>query len=235
MILFRYKRLNCAREIIGPKAASVLARISNQNLSDLAFMSARVLDIQGMEVNVSRCGYTGEDGFEISVRHEDAARLSTIILQEPEVELAGLGARDSLRLEAGLCLYGHDLNESISPVEGSLTWTIGARRRTEGGFLGADKIIPQIKGGVEKRRVGFIVEGAPAREGAQILNTDGQQIGVITSGCPSPILKQNVAMGYIKSGHHKIGTEVLVKVRNKAQKARVTKMPFVPQNYYRGA
>jgi aminomethyltransferase len=198
-------------------------------------MSAQVMDVQGMQVNVSRCGYTGEDGFEISVSHEDVVKLSTLFLQEPEVELAGLGARDSLRLEAGLCLYGHDLNEDISPVQGSLTWTIGARRRTEGGFLGSEKILPQIKGGVDKRRVGFIVEGAPAREGAQILNADGQVIGTITSGCPSPILKKNVAMGYIQTGFHKIGTEVLVKVRNKTQKATVTKMPFVPHNYYRGA
>ena len=220
---------------VGPKSVDVLARISGQDLSGLGFMSAQVMDVQGMQVNVSRCGYTGEDGVEISVSHHDVARLSTLLLQEPEVELAGLGARDSLRLEAGLCLYGHDLSEEISPVQGSLTWTIGARRRAEGGFLGSDKILPQIKGGVDKRRVGFIVEGAPAREGAQILNADGQEIGTITSGCPSPILKKNVAMGYIQTGFHKLGTQVLVKVRNKTQKAIVTKMPFVPHNYYRGA
>lgn len=126
-------------------------------------MSSRAMSLQGIPVYISRCGYTGEDGFEISVHHSDVVKLASLLVDHPAVELAGLGARDSLRLEAGLCLYGHDLNETISPVEGGLTWTIGARRRSEGGFLGADKILPQIKGGVSKRRVGLIVEGAPAR------------------------------------------------------------------------
>ena len=167
--------------------------------------------------------------------------MTETLLADSDVEMAGLGARDSLRLEAGLCLYGHDLNEDITPVEGSLTWTIGTllfnnagkRRRTEGGFLGADKILPQIKGGVAQRRVGFMVEGAPAREHAEIYSVDNELIGRVTSGCPSPILKKNVGMGYIKSGFHKSGTEILIKVRNKMQKGQVTKMPFVPASYYR--
>ncbi|KAJ3332939.1 hypothetical protein HDU76_012508 [Blyttiomyces sp. JEL0837] len=213
----------------GPKAASIIADISGKDLTDFKFMSGRCMDLKGIPVYISRCGYTGEDGFEISVPHSDAVRLCELMM-ERKAELAGLGARDSLRLEAGLCLYGHDLEENITPVEGGLTWTIGQRRRQEGGFLGAEKILSQIGKGavVPQRRVGFIVEGAPARENAEIFSTAGEPIGKITSGCPSPMLKKNIAMGYIKSGFHKVGTDVQVKVRNKLQKASVVKMPFVP-------
>jgi aminomethyltransferase len=158
--------------------------------------------------------------------------LSELFLNHPDVKLAGLGARDSLRLEAGLCLYGHDLNDDITPIQGGLTWTIGQRRRQEGGFLGAEYILPQLKGGVEKRRVGFIVQGAPAREHAEIFHNN-EKVGVITSGCPSPCLKKNIAMGYIKNGLHKSGTAVQILVRNKLQDAVVTKMPFVPSRYHR--
>lgn len=126
-------------------------------------MSARNASICGIPAAISRCGYTGEDGFEIRVPREDAVRLSTILTNHESVELAGLGVRDSLRLEAGLCLYGHDLNEDINPVEAGLLWTIGKRRRIEGGFMGADAILPLIKGGVSRKRIGLIVEGAPAR------------------------------------------------------------------------
>ncbi|KAI9208694.1 uncharacterized protein BJ171DRAFT_595803 [Polychytrium aggregatum] len=219
----------------GPKAASVVSSLTNKDLSNFAFMSGRQMDIKGIPVYISRLGYTGEDGFEISVPHSEAVALTEHLLASPHVELAGLGARDSLRLEAGLCLYGHDLDETVTPVEGALVWTIGQRRRAEGGFLGADIILPQIKGGVSRRRIGLIVEGAPAREGAEILNSNQEVIGTITSGCPSPVLKKNVAMGYIKNGFHKSGTEVLVRVRGKVSKGVVTKMPFVPHNYYRGA
>ncbi|KAJ2996189.1 hypothetical protein HDV02_006717 [Globomyces sp. JEL0801] len=211
----------------GPSAVKVVEQLTGADLSKFAFMTSQQMDIKGISCYVSRCGYTGEDGFEISVRHEDVVNLSQLFLDHPDVELAGLGARDSLRLEAGLCLYGHDLDDTISPTEGGLTWTIGQRRRTEGGFLGADKIIPQIKGGVSKRRVGLVVEGAPAREHAEIYS-NGELIGAVTSGCPSPCLKKNIAMGYVKHGFHKQGTELEVKVRNKLQKAKVTKMPFVP-------
>ena len=164
--------------------------------------------------------------------HDRAVELSELFLQNEDVELAGLGARDSLRLEAGLCLYGSDLNESITPVEAGLTWTIGKSRRISGGFLGADKILPQIKQGVEQRRIGLIVHGAPARGHAEIYS-EGKLVGEVTSGCPSPCLKQNIAMGYIKNGLHKSGTEVQVKVRNKMRDATVTKMPFVPAKYHR--
>ena len=190
---------------------------------------------------VSRGGYTGEDGFEISVGANEIEIVTKAILAAgPEkVQLAGLGARDSLRLEAGMCLYGHDIDDSTTPVEAGLSWIIGKDRRVAKDFYGAEVIVPQLatkaKGGtgVERRRVGLIVEGAPAREGADIVNENGEKIGNVTSGCPSPTLKQNIAMGYIRSGFHKAGTEVEVVIRGRRRKAKVTKMPFVPSKYYR--
>jgi aminomethyltransferase len=133
------------------------------DFSQFAFMSGRNASISGISVFISRCGYTGEDGFEIRVNHKDAVKLCTVLYKHDAVELAGLGARDSLRLEAGLCLYGHDLNEDINPVEAGLVWTIGKRRRSEGGFNGFEHIVPKIKGGVSQKRIGLLVEGAPAR------------------------------------------------------------------------
>ncbi|KAI8847647.1 hypothetical protein BC829DRAFT_395941 [Chytridium lagenaria] len=221
----------------GPAAAPVLEKLVGKSLEDFAFMSGRHLNISGIDAYVSRCGYTGEDGFEISVAHEDAVKLSTLFVDQPDVKLAGLGARDSLRLEAGLCLYGHDIDDTTTPVEAGLSWTIGKRRKEQGGFLGSEHILPQLKKGapITRRRIGLLVQGAPAREHAQILASDGQVIGAVTSGCPSPVLKKNVAMGYVKGGFHKQGTELTVVVRNKPQKAVVVKMPFVEQKYYRGA
>lgn len=192
---------------------------------------------------VSRGGYTGEDGFEISIRPEETVDVTEALLKSAGLEklqLAGLGARDSLRLEAGMCLYGHDLDDSTTPVEAALSWVIGKQRKVEGGFHGDSVILAQLKPkskggkGVERRRVGLIIEGAPAREGAEIVDEKGEKIGNITSGCPSPTLKKNIAMGYIKDGFHKSGTAVEVMVRGKKRKAQVTKMPFVPSNYWRG-
>ncbi|KAJ1569498.1 hypothetical protein HK096_002922 [Nowakowskiella sp. JEL0078] len=218
----------------GPKAVEVLAEITGKDFKDFGFMTARWIDVRGVPVYVSRCGYTGEDGFEISVPHSEIVEFSSRLLTSPHVKLAGLGVRDSLRLEAGLCLYGHDLDDTTNPVEAGLTWTIGKRRRVEGGFIGAEFVLPQIKSGVDRRRVGLVLEGAPARENTEIYSLEKEKIGVITSGCPSPSLKKNVAMGYIKNGFHKAGTEVLVSVRGRFQKAVITKMPFVAHNYYRG-
>ncbi|TEY46194.1 hypothetical protein BOTCAL_0320g00050 [Botryotinia calthae] len=192
---------------------------------------------------VSRGGYTGEDGFEISIPESETVMVTESLLKsagETRLQLAGLGARDSLRLEAGMCLYGHDLDDTTTPVEAALGWIVGKERRTEGGFHGAEVILKQLtpksKGGsgVERRRIGLIVEGAPAREGADIVNDKGEKIGNITSGCPSPTLGKNVAMGYIKDGFHKAGTDVGVVVRGKERKAKVTKMPFVPSKYWKG-
>ncbi|KAF9279707.1 hypothetical protein BGZ68_007735 [Mortierella alpina] len=216
----------------GPKAAAVLESLVGKDLRDFPFMDGRFMTIKGIDCHVARSGYTGEDGFEISVPNSDAVEFTKLLIADPRVELAGLGARDSLRLEAGLCLYGHDLDETITPVEAGLTWTIGKRRRVEGGFLGAEKIQDQLKNGVSRRRVGLIVQGAPAREGAQIYS-NGELVGKVTSGCPSPSIKKNVAMGYVKNGLHKSGTELEVEVRGRKQKAVITKMPFVPAGYHK--
>lgn len=219
--------------IQGPKAAAALETLVGKSLSDFSFMHGKNMDVAGVPCHIARSGYTGEDGFELSVPTEEIVTITEKLLAHPDVEMAGLGARDSLRLEAGLCLYGNDLDETTTPVEAGLTWTIPKSRRETGGFLGAEHILPQIKGGVARRRVGLIVEGAPARGGAEILNKAGEVIGTITSGCPSPILKKNIAIGYVKNGNHKKGTELDVKVRNKVQKAVITKMPFVESNYHK--
>ncbi|KAF9430046.1 hypothetical protein BGZ76_000987 [Entomortierella beljakovae] len=218
--------------IQGPKAAAVIESLAGKDLRDLPFMDARFMTIKGIECHVARSGYTGEDGFEISVPNNDAVEFTKLLIEDPRVELAGLGARDSLRLEAGLCLYGNDLDETITPVEAGLTWTIGKRRRAEGGFLGAAKIQDQLKNGVSRRRIGLVVQGAPAREGAPIF-ANGELVGKVTSGCPSPSTKKNVAMGYVKNGVHKSGTELEVEVRGRKQKAVVSKMPFVPAGYHK--
>ncbi|KAH7049963.1 hypothetical protein BKA57DRAFT_461598 [Linnemannia elongata] len=218
--------------IQGPKAAAVIEELVGKSLQDFPFMDGRFMTIKGIECHVARSGYTGEDGFEISVPNSDAVEFTKMLIADPRVELAGLGARDSLRLEAGLCLYGNDLDETTTPVEAGLTWTIGKRRRAEGGFLGAEKIQEQLKNGVTRRRIGLVVQGAPAREGAPIY-ANGELVGKVTSGCPSPSTKKNVAMGYVKNGVHKSGTELEVEVRGRKQKAVVTKMPFVPAGYHK--
>ncbi|KAL8885699.1 MAG: hypothetical protein Q9192_006602, partial [Flavoplaca navasiana] len=194
---------------------------------------------------VSRGGYTGEDGFEISIPPFMTQAFTEYLLKSAgpdKLRFAGLGARDSLRLEAGMCLYGHDLNDETTPVEGGLSWIVHKDRRVGGGFHGDEVILRQLRPvkdggtGPAKRRVGLIVEGAPAREGAQIVRgEDGEEIGTITSGCPSPTLGKNIAMGYVKSGMHKAGTEVGVVVRGKRRKGVITKMPFVKSQYWKQA
>ena len=215
----------------GPSAAGIIAKLSGSNLGDFRFMTGRQMRLKDIDAYVSRCGYTGEDGFEISVSHDSATDLCELLLSNSDVRLAGLAARDSLRLEAGLCLYGHDMDDTTTPVEAALAWTVGKRRRSDPSFLGAQIIIPQIGKATEKRRVGIIVEGAPAREGCAILSPDGHTIGVVTSGGPSPTLKKNIAMAYVAKGFYKQGTEVFVQVRNRKQPAQVVKMPFVPHQY----
>lgn len=221
----------------GPKAAEVLSRmIEPKNSIDLqkwAFMSEKKLKLGKYDVTVSRSGYTGEDGFEISMRSEDAESIWQLILQHPEVLASGLGARDSLRLEAGLCLYGHDLNTDITPIEAGLAWTISARRRSEGGFIGYNFIKQQLDQGVSKKRVGLVVKGAPAREGCEIQNEKGEKIGVVTSGTHSPSLSKPISMGYVSTPFAKNGTKVKILVRGRTQDAEVSKMPFVPARYHR--
>lgn len=189
--------------------------------------------------NDSSCGYTGEDGFEIAMPAENAVSIASKLLEDPSVLPTGLGARDSLRLEAGLCLYGNDLDETTTPIEGVLGWTMGgkgSRRRTEQGFLGADKILtPDGKfQKVARKRVGIKGMKAPARQDTEIYDASGEnKIGVVTSGTFSPTLKAPIAMGYVETASAKAGTDVMLKIRNKMQKAQVTKMPFVETRYYR--
>lgn len=230
----------------GPLSADVLSRVlGDQSIADLKslyFGQCIVATIKGSDapVLVSRGGYTGEDGFEISIPSSATEPVTQFLLDSAKDDLrfAGLGARDTLRLEAGMCLYGHDLDDTTTPVEAGLSWIIGKDRRAHGGFHGDSVILQQLKkksegGGVLRRRIGLIVEGSPAREGAKILNEAGEEIGNITSGCPSPTLKKNISMGYIKDGMHKAGTEVDVVVRGRKRKAVVTKMPFVPSKYFK--
>uniref|UniRef100_A0A2K5DCD7 Aminomethyltransferase, mitochondrial n=1 Tax=Aotus nancymaae TaxID=37293 RepID=A0A2K5DCD7_AOTNA len=224
---------NALLALQGPTAAQVLQAGVADDLRKLPFMTSAVMEVFGVSgCRVTRCGYTGEDGVEISVPAVGAVHLATALLENPEVKLAGLAARDSLRLEAGLCLYGNDIDEHTTPVEGSLSWTLGKRRRAAMDFPGAKVIVPQLKGKVQRRRVGLMCEGAPMRAHSPILNMEGTMIGTVTSGCPSPSLKKNVAMGYVPCEYSRPGTKLMVEVRRKQQMAVVSKMPFVPTNYY---
>uniref|UniRef100_A0A8C6DX07 Aminomethyltransferase n=1 Tax=Moschus moschiferus TaxID=68415 RepID=A0A8C6DX07_MOSMO len=224
---------NALLALQGPTAAQVLQAGVADDLRKLPFMTSAVMEVFGVSgCRVTRCGYTGEDGVEISVPAAEAIRLAAALLKNPEVKLAGLAARDSLRLEAGLCLYGNDIDEHTTPVEGSLSWTLGKRRRAAMDFPGASVIVPQLKSKAQRRRVGLTCDGAPVRAQSPILSPEGTVIGAVTSGCPSPCLKKNVAMGYVPYEYSRPGTPLLVEVRRKQQPAVVSKMPFVPTNYY---
>lgn len=221
----------------GPKASHILQHLVAGNLSNLSFMEASVMAIPNIDesVLVSRCGYTGEDGFEISVSDKNANALFNLLLKNNEVKAAGLGARDTLRLEAGLCLYGHDMTESTTPIEASLKWVIGKRRRVQGGFPGYNVIKQQMESETNTKRVGFIIEsGAPAREDAKIYTLDKQTVvGRVTSGTFSPTLKKPIGMAYINSTFAKLGTPLKVQVRSRDYDMKISKMPFVPQRYYK--
>jgi aminomethyltransferase len=220
----------------GPQAANVLARLApGQNIETMPFMSARRLRVLGVEANVSRSGYTGEDGFEISLAAQSAEPFARRLLAEAEVRPIGLGARDSLRLEAGLCLYGHELDETIDPIEAGLNWSIQKRRRIEGGFAGAERIQAALASGPRRKRVGIRPEGrAPAREGAEIVNQAGDVIGVVTSGGFGPSIGSPIAMGYVASESAAPGTPIGLIVRGKTLGASVVALPFHPNAYYRG-
>jgi aminomethyltransferase len=217
----------------GPKAAEVMARHCS-DVEKLAFMTAMQAQFDGISCMVSRSGYTGEDGFEISVPEAQAVGLAEALLAEPEVRPIGLGARDSLRLEAGLCLYGHDIDETTSPVEAGLAWSIGKRRRAEGGFCGAERILRELADGVARKRVGVRPEGrAPAREGAPIQAADGTRLGTVTSGGFGPSVGAPIAMGYVTPEAAKPETALDLMVRGKPIAARVAKLPFVAHRYRR--
>ena len=218
----------------GPKAADVMARHARETPS-MAFMSAISTSFDGIDCHITRSGYTGEDGFEISVRATRVVAIVERMLDDPRVKLAGLGARDSLRLEAGLCLYGHDIDETTSPIEAALGWSVPKRRRQEGGFPGAERLQQEIAEGAPRVRVGIKPEGrALAREGAEIRSRDGVAIGKVTSGGFGPTVGGPIAMGYVERGAASPGTPVMLVVRDKELPASVVALPFVPHRYHRG-
>jgi aminomethyltransferase len=218
----------------GPTAKDVMAKLS-ETAGRLAFMSAANGKVGGFDCHISRSGYTGEDGFEISVAADKAAQFARLLLAQDGVQPIGLGARDSLRLEAGLCLYGHDIDETTSPIEAGLAWSIQKRRRTDGGFPGFERVRDELARGPSRKRVGIKPEGrAPAREGAEIQSMQGERIGIVTSGGFAPSVNAPVAMGYVQSAHAAPGTPVNLMVRGKALAASVAPMPFFPHRYARG-
>ncbi len=218
----------------GPAAAAVLGRLAS-GVGSMTFMTSASLRLDGIDCLVSRSGYTGEDGFEISVPAGSAERLATRLLAEAEVKPIGLGARDSLRLEAGLCLYGHDLDEKTTVIEADLAWAYGKRRRAEGGFPGTGILARQLTAGASRKRVGILPDGrAPAREHTEIQDLTGATIGEITSGGFGPSVDGPIAMGYVSAAQAVAGTAVSLLVRGTPRPARVVPLPFVPQRYYRG-
>ncbi len=219
--------------IQGPEAAAVMAA-HEPVLADMAFMDSARLMLFGVDCFVSRSGYTGEDGYEISVPNAEAERIWDLLLADARVKPIGLGARDSLRLEAGLPLHGHDIDATTSPVEGALTFALSKSRLERADFKGADRILKERAEGPARVRVGLIVkEGAPAREGAEIADDAGTVIGRVTSGGPSPTLGKNIAMGYVPPSHAALGTALKVVVRGKPAAAEVIATPFVAQRYHR--
>lgn len=218
----------------GPQAAAALGR-KMPTIMTMSFLSWQSVEWQGATLFITRSGYTGEDGFEISLPAAGAVEFAEALLAEPEVWSIGLGARNSLRLEAGLCLYGHDIDATTNPIEAGLAWSISKRRRAEGGFPGAARIQHLLAEGSPRRRVGIRLDGkAPAREGADILTPRGEWIGRLTSGGHAPSLGGPIGMGYVAAAHAELGTKVQVVVRGKALTAKVAAMPFVPNHYYRG-
>jgi aminomethyltransferase len=218
----------------GPKAADAMARLSPEAVQ-MGFMSIREISVAGIACIVTRSGYTGEDGWEISVPTDRAVELAQAILAQPEVKPIGLGARDSLRLEAGLCLYGSDIDTTTTPIEANLSWIIGKRRREEGGFPGDSVVLGQVKDGAPRLRVGIKPVGrAPARAHTEITDLDGKVIGEITSGGFGPSAEGPVAMGYVPAAFAKEGTAVQLIVRGKPLDAHVAALPFVQHRYFKG-
>lgn len=218
----------------GPKAFEVLERIV-PGVATMGFMTMRKFQWERQTLFISRSGYTGEDGYEISVPGAMATAFARVLLADSDVLPIGLGARDSLRLEAGLCLYGHDIDEATTPVEADLTWAIGKRRKLEKGFPGDARILDEMFNGAKRLRVGIRPEGkAPAREGTEIVNAEGAVIGRITSGGFGPSVNGPVAMGYVSPQYAKDGTALGLKVRTQVLPARVVPMPFVPKRFYKG-
>lgn len=216
----------------GPKAVEALARHA-EGVDALTFMRFGHFTIAGHDVTIARAGYTGEDGFEISLPADAAEEIATLLCGEPEVKPIGLGARDSLRLEAGLPLYGHDLSPETSPIEAGLIFGINKRRRSEGGYPGAERISREIAEGAPRIRVGLALEGRqPAREGANVFAGD-KQVGTVTSGGFSPTLGHPIAMAYVTADYAKTGSALECEVRGRRLAATIVPMPFVPHRYHR--
>ena len=226
---------NALLALQGPKAFAALERVVSGEwpLSALKFMHGGQFKLAGVDAWISRSGYTGEDGFEIAIPAENAAEIADLLCAQPEVKPIGLGARDSLRLEAGLPLYGHDLSPEHSPIDADLLFAVNKRRRSEGGFIGAEHVLADLANGTSHKRVGLALEGRQAaREGAEIFAGD-QAVGTVTSGGFSPTLNHPIAMGFVVQAHTAPGTELSIDVRGKRLPARVVPMPFVPHRYYR--
>jgi len=232
-VVVDYRKEQALLALQGPRAAEVLETII-PGVSELSFMQGGPFNWNGRSLWISRSGYTGEDGFEISVPATAAAELADAITAHELAKPIGLGARDSLRLEAGLPLYGHDLDTETTPVMAGLTFAINKRRRAEGGFAGAARILGELNNGAPQKRVGLEVDGRqPVREGALILDGEGNEVGKITSGGFSPSLQRPIAMGYVASHLAEDGTALKLEQRGKLFDARVVPMPFVPHRYHR--
>ncbi|MFM5918484.1 MAG: glycine cleavage system aminomethyltransferase GcvT [Novosphingobium sp.] len=219
----------------GPEAFAALDRVASGDkpLAELTFMKGAAFKIAGIDAWISRSGYTGEDGFEISIPADEAAKVADAIAAQPEVKPIGLGARDSLRLEAGLPLYGHDLSPETSPIEAGLLFAINKRRRSEGGFIGAERVLRELAEGTSRKWVGLTLEGRQAaREGAEVY-AGNEKVGVLTSGGFSPTLEKPIAVAYVASSHAAPGTALEIDVRGKRLPATVAPLPFVPHRYHR--
>eukprot|EP01084_Bolivina_argentea_P064325 117331_1 len=242
---FEAKGKNCRYDFIdtdsliafqGPTAVQTMKKLNPDfNFDELKFFYLTQMEVKGIPLQVSRTGYTGEDGFEIAVNNDKAEEFVEMLLNENGVELAGLGARDSLRLEAGLCLYGNDIDETITAVEADLLWTISKKRKENSVFIGSDVIRNQIKNGIDRKRVGLIgKKGLTPRHDMKILDVNGNDIGIITSGSFSPCLQLPISMGYVNMEYTEIGTELKVEIRNnKTVDVKVCELPFVPKGYFK--
>lgn len=230
--LVRADHDNALLALQGPEAVNVIAGLIPDAVQ-LGFMTHANLSWNTIPVAIARAGYTGEDGFEILIPAAHAEDFWDALLTDDRVKPIGLGARDSLRLEAGLPLYGHDLNETVSPIEAGLGFAVSKRRREAADFPGAQRILAERDGQLTRKRVGMIIEGAPAREGADITDSAGTVIGVVTSGGFAPSLNKAIALGFVSPEHAAIGTKLQVLVRNRAQAAEVVETPFVPHRYFR--
>ena len=239
---------NCELELLenrslialqGPKAEKVLSKFSNQ-IIDMFFMDTLKVQLQGFEVWISRSGYTGEDGFEISIPNDNIIEFTEQLLEIEDVLPIGLGARDSLRLEAGLCLYGHDIDQNSSPTEAGLNWAISKKRRANGtrsgNFLGSERILNEISNGTDIKRVGIVPIGrAPMREGVELFKdrNDTIPIGKVTSGGFGPIVERAISMGYLDTSYTKVNTKIFAEIRGKRMEAVVTSLPFTKLNFKR--